>query len=115
VTLPVGVSSFQNLKLFNSPSIVGTFGLLYEKYGFNASAFLSHQSRQLDSFERAFPNEFEEPFTSLDLRMEYRFSINTNQTASVFFIATDGNCQIKICSDKVCHLAWWNVHLISLF
>jgi hypothetical protein len=89
VSLPSDETFSQSLTLFNSPSLVGTVGLLYEKYGFNASTFLSYQGRQLDSFGGAFPNEFEEPFLSLDMRLEYRFRLGHDQSASLYFIATD--------------------------
>ncbi len=73
----------------NAPTFAGTVSLWYEKFGISAYALYSYQSRQLNSVEEFFPDEFVQPYSALDLRVQYRFGGSASGNYSVYVTASD--------------------------
>lgn len=71
-TVPVTNDYSRETRFFNSPNYLGNVALTYEKYGLDASISYAFQDHQVDSIEPWMnQDEWEQPYSSLDLRVEY--------------------------------------------
>jgi len=84
-----GEGPARSSEFINAPVIAGTVGLWYQKYGVNAYAIYSYQSRQLNSVESIFPDEFVQSYSALDFRLEYQLNATSASKHSIYLAVSD--------------------------
>lgn len=72
---PRGFVEVDDVPFEGSPKHQGTFGLTYNKYNIDASLLYSAQDRRLASVENHGFDHYEESLETLDLRVDYFFSV----------------------------------------
>lgn len=70
----------------NAPTFAGTASLWYQRHALSAYAIYSYQGRQLNSAELLFPDEFVQPYSALDLRLQYNIADKADSSAYAFYI-----------------------------
>ena len=68
----------------DAPEHQGTLGLVYNKYGVDATLFYSRQSRRFASLSAFGLNSHNESVETLDLRVEYLFPVNGSTVRAYF-------------------------------